>query len=160
MVKFMKTQKLQYGYKGTALVLLSVSLLASAQALTVSFAPGVSATSETPWITCPRDNDGDVCRTTAYCSPDSKNSSSAIYSDAWLDFKANNAGWTLIDGGALQGTLTIDKFKAYSDCPDNQGVEIKATFKPAGTDPVDWRCAPRSICSKNQRTPRRPGTTT
>ena len=113
--------------------------LSHASALTLNFADGVPAVSNTPWITCQRDNDGDVCQTRAYCSPGVKDSSSPIYSDAWADFQASHAGWSLVNGGALEGTLTITKFAAYSACPDNQGAEIRATFEPKGADPVDWR---------------------
>ncbi len=134
--------KNRYGLHRIMVLALGVSVTSwttSASALTINFANGVESIAETPWITCQRDNDGDKCRTTAFCSSTAQNKSSLLYSSAWEDFKSTHAGWTNVDGGALEGTITIDKFTPYSSCPDNQGVEISASFRPMGHDPVDWR---------------------
>lgn len=122
-------------------IFIAATLCESSLAVTINltaFRPDFGPKVKSP---CPRGDVNDVCTLKAYLYSGlgaSRNCIDPIFSSGWRGFLATHPGWTLVNGGALQGKIDIYYFKAFNDCPNGGGVEIYASFKPAANDPTQW----------------------
>lgn len=131
-----------------AVALAVMGAVTAAHALTINM-NGLSTVDETPWKRCGHDAN-DKCKVKAFVSTTVKDSSSPTFSGAWNNWRAANPGWTLVNGGALNGEIKMQTFKAYNDCPGNGGVEIKFDFIPGRNDPPNLKFAQGLLAPRTQ----------